>query len=136
MRASTILPMNLTEEVFDIEGYNAPEDKNPKIIVSKTSQMEDGDEMEYLDADEKKNVYRGFDVPYEREELFKENIDNVESIEFTPEFLYLPQVMRIYPDDYHIIFKTLLNLSAYETSKQGGIDEQGDSLMGSANEEA
>lgn len=135
MKMSGFLPFHLCEEVLDVTMRNLPEDKNPQNIVPKGTKIAKG-EVAYYDVQDKKNVKRAFEEIYEREEVFKENLDNVESIEFTPEFLYLPQIMRIYPDDLHIIAKTMINLPAYESAKQAGMDEQGDSLNSAAPEES
>ena len=129
LKSACLLPMHLVEEVMDVEEhYNEGDD-----IANSQGKIEDFED-DFDKLDEKKGVLRGFERPFEREQLFKENQENVEALEFTPEFLYLPQVLRIYPDDYHIIFKTLINIPAYESGKQGGFDEHGDS-MGGAGEE-
>jgi hypothetical protein len=130
MYISGFLPFHLCDEVLDVLEKNLPEDKNPKTIVPKGTKIAKGEEAYH--SYHKSNVKRGFDEQYEREEVFKENLDNVESIEFTPQFLYLPQIMKIYPDDLHIIAKTMINMPAYESSKQAGVDEQGDSLNSAA----
>jgi hypothetical protein len=129
LKASCLLPMYLVDEVMDVEGlYNDGDD-----LVENQGKIEDVED-DFDKIDQKKGVQRGAELPVERERLFRENQDNVESLEFTPEYLYLPQIMRIFPDDYHIVYKTLINMSAYETSKQGGIDEQGDSFGGGADD--
>ena len=130
LRISFLLPMPLVEEVLDIENVN-DEGEESASKAKEAEFEEDSDDEKFL-----RDPNRGYELEIEREEVFKENNENIEALEYTPEFLYLPQVMRIYPDDYHIIFKTLLNLPAYETSKQGGIDEQGDNMMAGGHEEA
>jgi hypothetical protein len=129
MNSACLLPMHLVEEVMDVEeNYNEGDD------LARTQGKIEDYEDDFDKFDERKGVVRAGEVPFERERLFKENQENVEALEFTPEYLYLPQILRIYPDDYHIIFKTLINIPAYESSKQGGIDEQGDSLAGGVDE--
>ena len=49
----------------------------------------------------------------EDEKEFKESGANIEFIEYDEMFLYAHQILRIYPDDYHQIFKTLINSSVY-----------------------
>jgi len=49
----------------------------------------------------------------EEEKVFNESGSNIEFIEYDNMFLYAHQVLRIYPDDYHQILKTLINSSVY-----------------------
>ena len=107
LKSAVLLPPDLMEEIFDIEGALDEDDK------IKTEPITEDDDNKY-----KKNRHL-YDSDGEREEIFKENSDNIVQLEYTQEFLYLPQLMRIYPDDYHITFKTLLNLEAYEDTKLG-----------------
>jgi hypothetical protein len=150
LKSSLMLPSFLGEEVLDFENQdesNEPEELSKKAKFFKLT--EDPDEVPELgnweDKDLKKEIeydykidgktLRGFEPAYEKETIFEENAENAEELEYTPEFLYFPQLLHLYPDDLHVIYKTLINLTAYEESKQGGIDEQGDSLTGNIDED-
>ncbi len=107
LKSGLLLPPDLMEEVFDIEGalndteaYQTEpitEEDDPKFKKNKDLYESDG----------------------ELEEKFKENSENIVQLEFTEEFLYLPQLLKIYPDDYNIIFKTMINMESYEETKIG-----------------
>ena len=49
----------------------------------------------------------------EEEKVFTDSGTNIEFIEYDDMFLYAHQVLRIYPDDYHQILKTLINSQVY-----------------------
>jgi hypothetical protein len=76
------------------------------------------------------------DVMYDTEDLDgdpvpirPESEDNA-PIEYTDLLLYGDQALKIFPDDYHIIFKTMLNSNVYEKGSkvpgQEGEGEEGD----------
>jgi hypothetical protein len=67
---------------------------------------------------------------------FKEESEDIEFFEYDPLFLYGQQVLRVYPDDYHILFKTLINSSAYDKSNRTGEGLEGmEGEQGQNNEE-
>jgi hypothetical protein len=135
LNIACLLPMYLVDEVMDLDEVNDEMDDEGE---EKRGSFKKGDESDEEETPKvgKNDWMKGYEKPVEIEHHFIENSENVEALEYTPEFLHLPQVMRIYPDDYHIVYKTLLNMPAYETSKTSGIDEQGDSLVGGGNEES
>lgn len=59
---------------------------------------------------------------------------NIEYIEYEESFLYVHQLLKIYPDDYHQILKTTINSSVYfnelsSSGKEAGeMDEDIDTL--------
>jgi hypothetical protein len=64
----------------------------------------------------------------EEDKVFTESGSNIEFIEYDAMFLYAHQVLRIYPDDCHQIFKTLINSHVYfnEVQKAGKEAEEMD----------
>jgi hypothetical protein len=150
LRSSLMLPSFLAEEILDFENQdeiNEEEElsKKAKLLkltedpneIPELSNWEEKDLKKDIEKDYKINskTLRGFEPTYEKETIFEENAENAEELEFLPEFLYLPQLLHLYPDDLHVVYKTLINLTAYEEAKQGGIDEQGDSLTGNLDED-
>jgi hypothetical protein len=73
--------------------------------------------LEILDEDE------DVEEPAEEEVLYKEDGEDNEFVEYDPLYLYGLQALRIFPDDYHTIMKTMLNVSSYMKVKKTG--EQG-----------
>jgi hypothetical protein len=120
MKSACFLPMDLCEEIMDVEGVYEEDDSVPKDFDIEEELLEDK-------RDRKKGLQ--YKSGGEDEEVFKENSPNIVSIEYSPEFLYLPQLLRIYPDDYHIIFKTFLNLEAYEETKHDTAAGEGDTFI-------
>ena len=57
----------------------------------------------------------------------KEEVEKINELdyEYHPYFLYLDQIMRMLPDDYHIILKTMVNFPAYD-KPTGERDEEAD----------
>jgi hypothetical protein len=47
-----------------------------------------------------------------------------EMMEYNPNFLYTPQVLRVYPDDYHQVLRTMINSSALIKSSTAGKDDE------------
>lgn len=107
LKSALLLSPDLMEEVYDVE--QALDDNE----IYKTEPITEEDDDKF-----KKNRHL-YDSDGEQEEIFKENSENIVQLEYTEEFLYLPQLLRIYPDDLHIVYKTLLNMEAYEDSKIG-----------------
>ena len=66
--------------------------------------------------------------------VYYDQAPNIEYIEYDDTFLYAHQILRIYPDDYHQILKTLINSGVYfnEISaagkEAGDMDEEIDTL--------
>ncbi len=107
LKSGLLLPPDLMEELFDVEGVLDDDE------AYKTEPITEEDDNKF-----KKNRHL-YESDGEQEEIFKENSENIVQLEYTEEFLYLPQLLRIYPDDYHVIYKTLLNMEAYEDTKLG-----------------
>lgn len=133
MKTVALLPVRLMQEVLDLENYYENEGQEEEGNIQddyeyRSNQKAKRDSEEFEDYDEERRM-KGLEYLEEKEEEWKENNENVESLEFHHDFLYLPQLLKVYPDDYHIIHKTLINLSAYETAKQAGT-EMGDANMG------
>lgn len=66
--------------------------------------------------------------------VYYDQASNIEFIEYDDVFLYAHQVLRIYPDDYHQILKTMINSNNYFTElssagkEAGDLDEEIDTL--------
>ena len=66
--------------------------------------------------------------------VFYDQAPNIEFIEYDEMFLYAQQLLRLYPDDFHQVFKTLINSSTYfadvsSAGKEAGeLDEEIDTL--------
>lgn len=103
-RSAAMLPLNLLDEVVDIEGFYENEYEQPN-----------------------KYLWEEGEVP-----TFSKD-DIAEESEYYEENTYFPQYLRILPDDYHTIMKTIVNLEVYEEDKHSasledsmdiGIDEE------------
>ncbi len=139
IQSAWLLPPYLTDEIFDIDNtldHNAKdmlEDPlDPEVQKVGKFATEEEETREDIKLEKKRNKGLGYIQGYEME--FKENSETAEMNEFTPEFLYFQQALRVFPDDYNIIYRLLMNLSAYQDMKAGGAE--GEDFSMNAMEEA
>jgi hypothetical protein len=61
---------------------------------------------------------------YDETRKYNEESQFNDFIEYSQHFLYTPQVLRIYPDDYHQVLRTLINSSALMKSSATSRDQE------------
>lgn len=79
------------------------------------------------------NEVLDFEQKYDDTKKFNEESQFNEWVEYSTSYLYTPQVLRIYPDDYHQILRTLINSSALTKSTGTGKDEESSATIGEQN---
>jgi hypothetical protein len=65
-----------------------------------------------------------FEHKFDEIKKFNEESQFNDWVEYSPNYLYTPQVLRIYPDDYHNILRTLINSSALMKSTNTGKEDE------------
>jgi len=121
--ACLLLPTHLMGEVLDIENvldeYENRDDPNhPEIL--KVGKHKTANQITRQDIKEEEKRMKGVNYMEYVKDVFKENSPKIEYLEYSREFLYFSQLLRIYPDDFHIIYKTMMNLSSYKDVKVTG----------------
>lgn len=125
--SSAVLPVLLLQEVMDVEDEYLVKGEDKEYfdndsVLYKTMKIGKEGDLNRWEVKEAKTFQKGQGNMTNRYLEFKENSEDIEAVEHSDEFLYLPQLMRVYPDDYHIILKTIINVGAYKDSRQGGIE--------------
>ena len=124
MKSACILPPYLMDEVLDPAGQMEDEAEDPlendehPFIKKLGNTMSDSDEEDRYDKKDEENRFKGLNYLEDKDETATEENENQEAFEFSYEFLYLPQLLKILPDDMHVAYKTLINLPAYDINKQ------------------
>lgn len=120
-----VLPFYLLDEVLDPEGVYTSKEDDDKVRIDKSNiferklQIGKEDDLSRAEIKEINSDLKGIASIGAKPLEIKENSEDIEAFEHSDEYLYYPQLLRIYPDDMHIPLKTLINIEAYDNNKQG-----------------